>query len=307
MLHPQKPARRFLIGVMSVVIANVATTLIADTPPRTIAELPAGTFLENVSIDENDQVVLTSYFDQQVLRLDTSDTLGVLADLAVHPVGILEMDSGFVVTAHGTPFTAGPEFTQTQQIILMEPDGTVSETIPVPDARFLNGMTRLADGRVLIADSISGTIWQFDRASLKVAPWLQADMLTQDPDVAVFLPGANGLKLNDDRLLVSNSSRGALYGIGVGQDGTPQGDLTLVAQTGPIDDFFVDMDRIVFATHSDALKAISPDGTIDTIMADGCDACTSVVRRADSFIVLTTGGFLEGHTDPARILEIPVQ
>jgi hypothetical protein len=280
---------------------------LAETSVSTVAELPSGTFLENLVISDTGDTVLTSYMDRQILLLDADNNLSVLADLTVHPVGILKTTEGYLVTAHGSPFTSGPEFTQDQQIMQISVNGDVTHGVPVNDALFLNGMTQLPDGRVLVADSIAGTIWQFDPASQQTSPWLQHPLLTQNPDIPVFLPGANGLKFDDGRLLISNSGRGALYQIDVGPDGAALGEPSIIADTGPIDEFLVAGDQIVVATHGAALKAVDVNGDIITLMSEGCDGCTSVQRRGDAYLVLTTGGLLEGQTDPVRILEIQKQ
>lgn len=282
-----------------------ASTAAAEQGHQVAAEFPSGTFLENLTILENDETVFTSYFARQLGQIGVDNAHTVFADLPAHPVGILAVSNGFVVTAHGSPFTEGPEFTQSQQILLLNDAGEITQTIDVPDALFLNGMEQLNADQVLIADSIAGTIWSFDLASGQVAPWLQHELLTQNPDLPVFAPGANGVKQDGNRLLVSNSGRGAIYEIALGDDGTAASDPVLLVQTGPVDDFNVDDGRIVFTTHGDALQAVETDGTISILIAEGCDGCTSVARRGDDYLVLTTGGLLEGHTEPARILQIP--
>lgn len=282
-----------------------ASTAAAEQGHQVAAEFPSGTFLENLTILENDDAVFTSYFARQLGQLGADNANSVFADLPAHPVGILAVSNGFVVTAHGSPFTEGPEFTQSQQILLLNAAGDVTQTIKVPDALFLNGIEQLKTGKVLIADSIAGTIWSLDLDSSQVAPWLQHEMLAQNPDLPVFAPGANGIKQDGDRLLVSNSGRGAIYEIALGDDGTAASDPVLVAQTDAVDDFYVDDGRIVFTSHGDALQAVEADGSISTLLAEGCDGCTSVARRGDNYLVLTTGGLLEGHAKPARILQIP--
>ena len=56
--------------------------------------------------------------------------------------------------------------------------------------------------------------------------------------------------------MVSNSRRGASYEVALNQDGAPASEPVIIAQTGPVDDFYVDDGRIVFTTHGAALQAI---------------------------------------------------
>ena len=287
--------------------AAVSLSVPAYAEPAVLAEYPSGTFLENLTIETGGTVAFTSYFARQLGQLETSDHHGVFPELPAHPVGILATETGFIVTAHGMPFTEGPEFTQTQQILTLDAAGNVVSSTDVPQALFLNGLTELTTGQVLIADSIAGAIWEFDPATGSVEAWLTHELLTQNPDIPVFAPGANGVKQDGDRLLVSNSGRGAIYEVTLNEDGSAGSDPLIVAEIGPVDDFYVDDGRIVLTTHGDALQAIEADGSITTLLAEGCDGCTSVVRRGDAYLVLTTGGLLDGHTDPARILSIPAE
>ncbi|MEM7442676.1 MAG: hypothetical protein AAF414_05020 [Pseudomonadota bacterium] len=286
-------------GMLAVSAAN------AEQGHQVAAEFPSGTFLENLTVLPDDTTVFTSYFARQLGQLTVDNATEIFANLPAHPVGILATADGFVVTAHGSPFTEGPEFTQTQQILMLNLQGEVTQTIDVPDALFLNGLEHMETGQVLIADSIAGTIWSLDLVSGQVVSWLQHEMLTQNPDLPVFAPGANGIKQDGNRLLVSNSGRGAIFEIALDDAGEAASEPQLFAQTGAVDDFYVDGGRILFTTHGDALQAIETDGTISTLISEGCDGCTSVAKRGEDYLVLTTGGLLEGHTEPARILQIP--
>jgi hypothetical protein len=295
--------RQFLVATALVLSASYEVAA-EQALPSIAAEFPAGTFLENLSVLQDGSVAFTSYFERRVYLLASDNQVSTLAELPVHPVSILPNADGFIVTAHGAVFTEGPAFTQTQQILLLNSAGEVTSTTPVPQALFLNGMTRLDSGAILIADSIAGTIWQFDAETRTLSSWMPHELLAQNAELQTFLPGANGIKLDGDRILVSNSGRGALYQIAI-EGGAPVSEPQLVSQTGPIDDFWIDEGRIVFTTHAAALRAIESDGAITALLAEGCDGCTSVVRRGDNYLVLTTGGMLEGHANPARVLEIP--
>lgn len=287
--------------------ATLSVSGASHAEPVVLVEYPSGTFLENLDVQPDGNVIFTRYFARQLGLLGVDNNVSEFAALQVHPVGVLAVDDGYIVTAHGTPFTEGPEFTQTQQILVLDASVAVLSTIDIPDGLFLNGLTQTTAGDILIADSIAGTIWQFDLETQDVSPWLTHELLTQNPDLPVFAPGANGVKQDGNRLLVSNSGRGAIYEIALDSDGRPASDPVSIAQTGPVDDFHVDGDRILFTTHGASLKAIETDGSISTLLEEGCDGCTSVARRGDEYLVLTTGGLLEGHTDPARILSIPTE
>jgi hypothetical protein len=274
---------------------------------RTVASYPTGTFLENLAEDSNGTLLVTSYFDRTILSWDGNAAPVPLATLDVHPVGILVRDDGIVLTAHGKSFAEGPAFTQTNAFVVLSPEGEVIRTIPVPQALFLNGLVEVAPGTILAADSLAGRIWQLDLASDTITEWLSDPMLTTDPAATDQRPGANGLKIHDGWIYISNSSRQKLFRVAL--DGTKAaGQVETFAATGPIDDFaFLADGTIAAASHGATLLAINAAGEVSTLMESGCDGCTSILPFGpkNELVVLTTGNLLEGGRDDARIFTLP--
>jgi hypothetical protein len=277
----------------------------AQSTARTLAEYPNGTFLENVVADGLGALVYTSYFGKTLEILEPGKPARTLARLDLHPVGIVSYRDGYLLSAHGAPFNSGPDFTRTQQLVVLGADGAVKSTFAAPEARFLNGMVTNRDGTILVADSIAATIWAVDPAAKSVTPWFKDAALAQDAQAKEFRPGANGLKFQGEKLLISNSSLGTLSVVVVAANGKP-GTVTTLARTGPIDDFLVTAEGdVLFTTHGSELKRRRADGTIETVMS-GCDGCTSLAPFKSGgqvgYAVLTTGGLLEGGKSPARVL-----
>lgn len=287
-------------------IAGLAVTAAHADPTRTVASYPAGTFLENLAETPDGRLLVTSYFDRTLLAWDGAGAPVPLASLEVHPVGVLVRDDGIVLTAHGTSFAEGPAFTQTNAFVILGPDGQHLRTVPVPDAQFLNGLVEVTPGKILAADSLAGRIWQLDLVSGAVTEWLADPLLATDPAATGQSPGANGLKIHDGWLYVSNSSRQALYRVRL--DGaTAAGPLEVFAATGPIDDFaFLPDGTIVAASHGASLIGIDRRGNVSTLLAEGCDGCTSVLPfgPAGELVVLTTGNLLDGGNEAARIFAL---
>ncbi len=281
--------------------ASAQTPVIAE-----IASYPPGSFLENLSVSTDGSVAFTSYLDKALMHWPGRGAATRLAALDVHPVGVLHLVETIVLSAHGVPFVAGPAFTATNQFLVLSREGRVLSRTAAPNALFLNGIVALPDGAVLAADSLAGRIWRFEPASGAVSEWLAAAELTQDPAKPPQLPGANGLKLRDGWLYVSNSSRGTLSRLRV-TDGKPGGPIEPVATTGPIDDFaFLSDGSIAAATHGARLIRIDAKGVATDILAAGCDGCTSVavLGNDETLLVLTTGNLLEGGKEPARMLRL---
>jgi hypothetical protein len=281
----------------------------AKKPPNvtTIASYPHGAFLENLSVDTKGRLLFTSYIDQTLMMWPGRGAARALAKLDAHPVAVLARAKDIIVSAHGKSFTEGPAFTATNQLLVLDRNGVVKKRIAAPDALFLNGMVEIAPNVILVADSLAGKIWRFDPANGAIDTWLADPLLAVDPAQPSQRPGANGLKVHDGWVYVSNSARGAIHRVAL-LDGAAFGPLEPYATTGPVDDFtFLADGTIAAATHGSKLIRIGKDGTVTDILPDGCDSCTSVVRYGprNDLIVLTTGNLFEGGTAPARVLRVP--
>ncbi len=139
------------LAVSAIVPANAAEV-------ETLIEFTPGVFLENLVQVADGSTVFTSYFDKRLIGLSADDKAWTVAELPYHPVGIAALGDGFIVTAHGAPFSDFPAFTETNRVLVLDAVGAVTKDIPAPNARFLNGVEPLGDGRYAIADSITGSV-----------------------------------------------------------------------------------------------------------------------------------------------------
>lgn len=288
------------------ILSSASATAQDAAQVATVASYPSPAFLENLSAGPDGTLLFTSYLDRTVRSWTGSGEPVVFAELDVHPVGILSREDDIILSTHGTPFTEGPSFTATNEVLVLDRDGRVLSRVAAPDALFLNGLVELSPDVVLVADSLAGRIWRFDPSSGALDTWLADPLLEVAPDAQNQRPAANGLKVQDGWLYVSNSSRGAITRVRL--DGTsPTGDLEAFAETGPVDDFtFLPDGSIAAATHGDKLIRVDPDGAVTDILSEGCGGCTSVVPfgAEGGLVVLTTGSLLEGGTGPARVLGV---
>ena len=100
-----------------------------------------------------------------------------------------------------------------------------------------------------------------------------------------------------------------MYRVELSGDGGPAGQPVQWATPGPVDDFVFDEAGAAFAaTHGETLIRIAPEGGVQIILKEGCDACTSVAFAGEGssrrLYVLTTGDLLEGGDAPARVLAV---
>lgn len=266
----------------------------------TLHEFPSGTFLENLLPEEDGSILITSYFDKKLIRLAPDGSISDFADLPLHPVALLATDSGYVLTAHQRPFSDFPGFQESNLIAFLDKSGAVTQITPAVEARFLNGLLELRSGEILAADSASGTIWQVDRTAGTLSPWLRDERLTPDPLKKVFAPGANGLKAKGEWLYISNSSRGVIFRYRFDRTGK----LEEWVGGSPVDDFILEENSAVASTHGAQLLRLRPGAAPEILLNTGCDGCTAVANdpKGLGWIILTTGGLLEGAKLPARIL-----
>ncbi len=231
-------------------------------PAETLATLPPGTFLENLLFARDGSLLVTSYYAREVLRYREGEGMRRLAGIDGHPAGLAADDDGAIyVTVHGRSLRDGAEaLYPSQQVWRLAPDGKAEFFVALPDAKFLNGLARIAPGVFVIADSLAGTLWRFNVGTKEVAPWLRHTELESTAPLQMR-PGANGVRFARGELLVSNSTRRTLLAIPMlpdGGAGVPQVRVTDV----PIDDFAVGADGTVFAaTHRDQVVRIRPDGS----------------------------------------------
>lgn len=265
-----------------------------------IATFPAGTFLENLLLQSDGSILFTNYFEKTVLILNTDGDVNLFAKLDQHPISIEHSRGGYLVNTHRIPFTKAPEFTSGNGLVRLDENGTVISQAPTPDAHFLNGMHRLESGKLLVADSIAGTVWEVNETSDTLSPWFKHEKLLPDQEQEPFLPGANGIKSIGNSLFISNSSRGEIYE----RNPIDDGPLELFSKTGAVDDFVIDEDGTIYATtHGEKLLKISQNGSVTELVSSGCGGCTSVTISSDrtSLIFINDGDFFSGTPKESSI------
>lgn len=275
---------------------------------ETLASYPHGAFLENLLVERSGRVIFTNYTGGELNAYSAGAGVVRFAALPAHPVSILPLGEGYLVAAHGAPFTSGPAFLQTNQFLVLDRRGAVTRTIAAPEARFLNGMLLLRDGVVLVADSVLGRVWRLDVASGALTPWLDAPELRPDPSGRDQRPGANGLKREGSQLYISNSFTGRIYAVGIDAAGRAEGALREAAAPGRVDDFVIDpAGGFIAATHGDTVVWTRAGEADRVVLPEGGDGSTAVAYASPSraaLYVLTTGRFVEGGDRPARLLRV---
>jgi sugar lactone lactonase YvrE len=277
-----------------------------------LATLPPGTFLENLWVAPDGSLLITSYLAREVLRWRPGAGISVFARLPVHPVSLAaDTDGTLYVAAHGKSFRQGAALLESQQIWRLGTGGAAELVMDVPEARFLNGIAWLGNGRFLVADSQAGVLWLFDARSKTMTPWLRHEDL-QSALPQRMVPGANGINIVGSEVWVSNSSKRLLMSVPLLPDGTA-GELRRRVQGLPIDDFAVASDGSVFAaTHGTAVLRLRPDGP-HAVVAESFEVQDSTSLRfgrgeadREQLYVVTSGGAFAGRTESAYLTRLNV-
>jgi len=295
------------LAAASIALAPHSVRAQASARADILTSLPTGAFFENLEPQADGSVLFTSYFSRQILRWSPSG-VSVFAELGAHPVDLISIDGGFLVTAHGAPFTSGPSFTGTMAVLRLDSTGRTVGRVEAPQALFLNGIARLEGDLMLIADSLAGTIWAYGIAGGTLTPWNRADQLKPVASPGEFALGANGLQISGDFVYVSNSSTKTLMRGRLSAGRTVEAFETLGTFTG-IDDFAVaENGRIFIATHGTTVILREPDGRVAVVIDRDAEGATSVAfgrgPSAGSLFITTTGGLFAGLKANANLLRV---
>ncbi|MBD1998073.1 hypothetical protein H6G00_15820 [Leptolyngbya sp. FACHB-541] len=266
-------------------------------PARTLATYPRGYFLENIVIDVGGTIYITENKTGQIIRRTFNGEADIFSQV---DVGL----AGLGIDVNGTLIATGHAETGEQYIFEFAEDGTLEYELAVPEAGFLNGLALFRPGVFLIADSTSGTIWQFDRQTQQVVPWLRHDSLNPNPDMPA-IPGANGIKLFEGAVYITNSGQGTVTRVPIQDDGSP-GEPEVIFSGIVLDDFaFSTTGNLYGTTHIfNSVVVLSPDGNHRTIATaeqgvTGSTALAFGVNESDrhSIYVVGDGGIFSASSE----------
>jgi sugar lactone lactonase YvrE len=285
-----------------------ATTPSAPVPAHSIAEFPAGTFLESIAVAPDNTLLITSHLDGKIWRIGRNGQPVLHSQIAGKATGLAFL-------SYGDLMLSGWDAQDVSCLFQIKPDGSSSLVATLPDALFLNGLTLLDAKHLLIADSYRGAIWVYSLAEATVNLWLEHPELARSISDSSF-PAVNGLKFYNGVLYASNTEKMQLVKIPVveGQPGQPE---VFVAPIN-LDDFAFDHQGNLYGTTHvyNSVVKIAPNGTVTTIAGPeaGMTGSTALAfgrSSADqtSLYVVTNGGLsLSPSTglEPARVVRLEV-
>jgi hypothetical protein len=271
-------------------LAGLATSALgqpAAVSVRTIAELPAGSFLESLVVRPNGDILTTNLLSLNAvytIRQPASPhpILEVLAEIpAVQVVfGITEIppidgDESYIVVAGNLtsiqPAIPSPNSWSAFKLRIPSCSEPKLEAIDnfEPQTALFNGLTPIpgSPSTVLITDSYNGAIGRLDVAT---GEW--DGLAFQWPELAPVTNstlgiGAGSVKFFGDHLYFSNADLASIFRVPVDLDGTPLNDarpelVTNISGLAPgMDDFIFDVGgNIYITTNTPANSIVRIDG-----------------------------------------------
>ncbi|GAA2977840.1 hypothetical protein GCM10010519_11010 [Streptomyces lactacystinicus] len=291
---------RSLFRIPAVILTAVTSTAFvgparASTPPlslpRVVAhlDLAQGRQPENLTLLPGGLTAVTFAFSRQVAEIDCHGRVRVIATLpapapgATTPVlqspflgGIVSTDSGvlYFLYATGTADLTG--------VWRLSPGGVPERIAALPADGLPNGLA-LDDrtGDLFAADSVLGTVWRIPADGGSAVPWATGGALNPSG----FL-GANGLKVHNGAVWVSNLDQGTLLRFPIRPDGTAGPAQVAAADLPGIDDFaFTGHGNQVLAAlnASSQVVLVTADGKHTVVLdhGDGLENPTSVAVRGE--------------------------
>ncbi|MFG2359142.1 SMP-30/gluconolactonase/LRE family protein [Streptomyces sp. NPDC048521] len=294
-----------IAAALALTTAGPTTTAAATPQPqvRFVAHLDIanGQRPENITLEPGGSAVVTFAYSRQIARISRDGTVRVLATLPQPPAGSTTPAlsnpflGGIVRTHDGTLYflyaTGSSDLTGVWRL---RPGGTPRRIAALPAEGLPNGLALDSQERQLyVADSVLGTVWRVPVTGGGPTRWSTAPELASDG----FL-GANGLKIRNDAVWVSNLDKGTVLRIPVTGHGTAGRVETRT--TG-----LVDIDDFAFTGHGDTLLAainadneialVEPSGahTIVLTGADGLENPTSLAVRGTTAYVASGAYFTD--------------
>lgn len=288
---------------LGAVPASAATAPLSDA--RVIAHFDINALQqpENITVLPSGAADVTFNGARQVARVGLDGSVMILATLPAPATGTATA-AGIVRAPDGALYVNYNAGSQSGIWRIPAGGGTPVQVVATPDVKVLNGLAAdWAQDALYATDSNADTVWKISLKTGTASLWAQGAYL--EPSTGQGPIGANGIKVHNGAVWVSNTSQGTLLRIAIGAHGTA-GSVTTVAQDLPaIDDFaFTGDGNTVIAAldHTDEVAIVQPDSTHHIVLtaADGLSDPTSIAVRG-SAVYVPSGAYFT-HVDPNLLL-----
>ncbi|PKX88824.1 uncharacterized protein P174DRAFT_379945 [Aspergillus novofumigatus IBT 16806] len=213
-------------------------------------------------------------------------------------------------------FTATPASFAIWTIDVTDPDHPIARPlVRMPEASFLDGITRVNEDIYLITDAVKGEIWRLNITSGEYSAGLSKSVMLPASSSSTRI-GVNGVKVRDGYVYFTSTSKGIFGRIPVNKDMVQTSHMEIITSGLTLDDFYLAQDgRAYLATNSEnRLFEVLPDGKV-RLVAGGLNeltvaGLTAVTRSQDgrTLYVTTNGGMSSPVSctmvEPAKIVAV---
>lgn len=283
-------------------------------PSHTVHQFPLPTWVENLAVRSNGQLLVTLTTTPEVFLVDPTDASKTV--LIHHFSGISGL-AGIIEVEHDIFYVAGGIFDlktftiEAGSYVLWEIDMTnfdknskaaVKKVMNLTEMGLPNGMELLSkpNRTILAADSQKGALFKIDIGTGKHEIAIDIDEMknAENPMVPIAI---NGIKIRAGYLYWTNSSKALFCRIKINEDGTAAGDVEILEEGLVGDDFCFDQKGNAWLTQNPlntvgVVKAqggiVTVAGKLDQLTLAGGTACQFDRKTGNEHIlyVVTTGG-----------------
>jgi hypothetical protein len=279
--------------------ASAASAPLSNARIAVHFDLAAGQQPENIVLAPGGGTYVTLSKARQVAEISATGVVKVLATLPAPadggvstPVLHVPFTAGLVRDHNGTLYflyaTGSADLTGVWRL---RPGGQPQRIAALPADSFPNGLALdPRTQRLYVTDSVLGVVWTVPVAGGTPTVWSSAPQLAR-----ISLLGANGLKVHNGAVWVTNDDKGTILRIPILPNGSAgQVDTEATGLPG-IDDFaFTGRgDQLLAAIDSqNEIALVQPDGSYSIVLtqADGLDNPSSVALRGDT-VYVTSAAF----------------
>ncbi|EJD43948.1 calcium-dependent phosphotriesterase, partial [Auricularia subglabra TFB-10046 SS5] len=246
---------------------------------REVAAFPQGVWLENLAVRANGDLLVTRVDAAQVISVDYRNGQNEVAFDFPHTtavLGIAEVVPDVFAVATGNYSVATGTTIGSYSIWVLDLSSGELKALKaadVPPGGTLNGVTRLDDEHVLVADTVFGVVY---RVNIRTGAFTVA--LSGPEYEARAGPGprfgVNGLRIVGSTLYFTNTGAKTLSRVAIHADGTANGTIEVLSDDLEMpDDFAIGPNGDVFVTlHGASAVDQLPAGGRKTRIAGGSDS-----------------------------------
>ncbi|POR33738.1 Uncharacterized protein TPAR_06056 [Tolypocladium paradoxum] len=310
-----------------------------DGHTQTVFEFPNNSFIENLAVRSNGQILVTALTSRELVLVDPrragdsvlvhefteANALTGIAEYEPDVFAVITGDYHFMTPNLGAGTWA--LWSVDMRGVKVENGGLVpapkiSKIKHVPESQLFNGISVLSrkDKTLLVGDSKAGVIY---RVNAKTGDYQVVINCTYTSPLNTP-HGVNGLHIRGDTLYFANSGQFQIFKVPIHEDGTAAGQFTAVAKAQrPMevyDDFTLDCEGNIFTSTGGAnsIVKVSPDGKRQVVVAGSLNSTDVAEPTAATFgrgqfdkdvlYVTTAGGSaipVNGHIIiPGKLLAI---